>query len=104
MANTLVKREAYMINTDKEYTFEEILAMLPEETEKSRVIDKFIEHLKESLEFIKTTGAFKTVDMQRYLRCGYGDTCRVIDALLLLGVAKKTDAAPSKYIITIKEK
>ena len=89
-----------MINTDKEYTFEEILAMLPEETEKTCIIDTFLR----SLEFIKTTGAFKTVDMQRYLRCGYGDTCRVIDALLLLGVAKKTDAAPSKYIITIKEK
>ena len=89
-----------MINTDKEYTFEEILAMLPEETEKTCIIDTFLR----SLEFIKTVEEFKTVDMQRYLRCGYGDTCRVIDALLLLGVAKKTDAAPSKYIITIKEK
>lgn len=93
-----------MINTDKEYTFEEILAMLPEETEKSRVIDKFIEHLKESLEFIKTTGAFKTVDMQRYLRCGYSDTCRVLDTLVLLGAVEKTGAAPSTYIIKIKEK
>ena len=89
-----------MINTDKEYTFEEILAMLPEETEKTCIIDTFLR----SLEFIKTVEEFKTVDMQRYLRCGYGDTCRIIDALLLLGVAKKTDAAPSKYIITIKEK
>lgn len=89
-----------MINTDKEYTFEEILAMLPEETEKTCIIDTFLR----SLEFIKTVEEFKTVDMQRYLRCGYGDTCRIIDALLLLGVAKKTDAAPSKYIITIKGK
>ena len=89
-----------MINTDKEYTFEEILAMLPEETEKTCIIDTFLR----SLEFIKTVEEFKTVDMQRYLRCGYGDTCRIIDALLLLGVAKKTDAAPSKYIITLKGK
>lgn len=89
-----------MINTDKEYTFEDVLAMLPAKAEKSCIIEEFLS----SLEFIKTAKEFKTVDMQRYLRCGYGDTCRVIDALLLLGVAKKTDAAPSKYIMTIKEK
>ena len=89
-----------MIDTDKEYTLEDVLAMFPEETEKTCIIDTFLR----SLEFIKTVEEFKTVDMQRYLRCGYGDTCRVIDALLLLGVAKKTDAALSKYIITIKEK
>ena len=38
------------------------------------------------------------------LRCGYGDTCSVIDALILIGVVEKTEAAPSKYIIKIKEK
>ena len=72
-----------MINANKEYTFEDVLAMFPEETEKSRIIDNFIEHLKKALEFIKTTEAFKTVDVQRYLRCGYSDTCRVLDTLVL---------------------
>ena len=38
------------------------------------------------------------------LRCGYSDTCRVLDALVLIGVVEKTEAAPSKYIIKIKEK
>ena len=81
-----------MINTDKEYAFEEILAMLPEETKKSRIIDNFIEHLKKSLEFIKTIEAFKTVDIQRYLRCGYSDTCRVLDTLVLFGgIEEDTD-------------
>ena len=92
------------MDANKEYTFEDVLAMFPEETEKSRIIDNFIEHLKKALEFIKTTEAFKTVDIQRYLRCGYSDTCRVLDALILIGVVEKTEAAPSKYIIKIKEK
>ena len=78
-----------MINTDKEYTFEDFLAMFPEETEESRIIDKFMQHLKNSLEFIKTTEEFKTVDMQRYLKCGYSDTCRVLDALVLFSVIEE---------------
>ena len=92
------------MDVNKEYTFEDVLAMFPEETEKSRIIDNFIEHLKKALEFITTTEVFKTVDIQRYLRCGYSDTCRVLDALILIGVVEKTEAAPSKYIIKIKEK
>ena len=93
-----------MINANKEYTIEDVLAMFPEKTKKSRIIDNFMQHLKKSLEFIKTTETFKTVDLQRYLRCGYSDTCRVLDALILIGVVEKTEAAPSKYIIKIKEK
>ena len=73
------------MDANKEYTFEDVLAMFPEETEKSRIIDNFIDHLKKALEFIKTTEAFKTVDIQRYLRCGYSDTCRVLDTLVLFG-------------------
>ena len=82
-----------MIDTDKEYTLEDVLAMFPEETEKTCIIDTFLR----SLEFIKTAKEFKTVDMQRYLRCGYGDTCRVIDALLLLGAIEKIEETAAKY-------
>jgi hypothetical protein len=89
-----------VIDANKEYTFEDVLAMFPEETEKSRIIDNFIEHLKKSLEFIKTTEAFKTVDIQRYLRCGYSDTCRVLDALILIGEVEKTGDGYSKYKVT----
>ena len=85
------------MDANKEYTFEDVLAMFPEETEKSRIIDNFIEHLKKSLEFIKTTETFKTVDIQRYLRCGYSDTCRVLDTLVLLGAVEKTGVGYSKY-------
>lgn len=78
-----------VIEENKNCTFEDVLAMFPEETEKSRIIDNFIEHLKKSLEFIKTIEAFKTVDIQRYLRCGYSDTCRVLDTLVLFGVIEE---------------
>ena len=85
-----------MINANKDCTFEDVLAMFPEETEKSRTIDNFIEHLKKSLEFIKTTETFKTVDLQRYLRCGYSDTYRVLDILVLFGVVEGlTENMPS---------
>ena len=77
------------MDVNKEYTFEDVLAMFPKETEKSRIIDSFMEHLKKSLEFIKMTEAFKTVDIQRYLRCGYSDTCRVLDTLVLFGVIEE---------------
>ena len=78
-----------VIEENKNCTFEDVLAMFPEATEKSRIIDNFIKNIKKSLEFIKTTETFKTVDLQRYLRCGYGDTCRVLDTLVLFGVIKE---------------
>ncbi len=87
---------------NKEYTFEDVLAMLPEETEKSRIIDKFMQHLKKSLEFIKTAEEFKTVDMQRYLKCGYGYAWRVIDTLVLFGVIMETENTPVRYKVVLK--
>ena len=89
-----------MMDANKEYTFEEIVAALPENAEMTCIVDRFLS----SLEFIKAGKEFKTVDIQRYLRCGYSDTCRVLDALILIGVVEKTEAAPSKYITKIKEK
>ena len=81
-----------MVDSNKEYTFEEIAAMLPAETEKICIIDKFLS----ALQFIKTTEEFKTVDMQRYLKCGYGDTRRILDTLMLLGVIEEvTENMPS---------
>ncbi len=91
-----------MIDPNKEYSFEELVAMLPAGTEKSRILDKFIQHLKNSLEFIKTTEEFKTVDMQRYLKCGYSDTCRVLDSLVLFGVIMETENTPIKFKVVLK--
>lgn len=87
-----------MIDDNKEYTFEEILAMLPAKTEKTCIIDKLLS----ALEFIKTAEDFKTVDMQRYLKCGYGDTCRVIDSLLLLDAVEKIENKSTKHKVALK--
>ena len=85
-----------MMDTNKEYTLDEIAAMLPENSEKTYIIDKFLS----ALEFVKTVEEFKTVDMQRYLKCGYGNTCRVIDALILLGAIENLEVTPVKYKVS----
>ena len=88
-----------MMDANKEYTFEEIVAALPENAEMTCIVDRFLS----SLEFIKAGKEFKTVDIQRYLRCGYGDACRIIDALVLLGVAERTEDIPPRYIVKVNQ-
>lgn len=93
----LAEGELPAIDPNKEYTFEAVLARLPKGTEKSRILDIFMQLLENSLEFIKTTKEFKTVDMQRYLKCGYGDTGRILDALVLFGLIEESEEMPKKY-------
>lgn len=90
------------VDPNIEYAFEDVSAMLPNETEKSRILDEFMQLLENSLEFIKTTKEFKTVDMQRYLKCGHGDTGRILDALLLLGIITKIENTPVKFKVVLK--
>ena len=80
---------------DKKYTFDEIIAMLPDKSNNLCLLDKFIT----SLTFIGAQNSFNVVDMQRYLKIGYGDTARIIDALVLLGVIKKSEGTPTKYVV-----
>lgn len=93
-----VDGELSAIDPNKEYTFEDVLAMFPAEMEKTCIIDKFLS----ALEFVKTTEDFKIVDMQRYLKCGYGDTGRILDALLLLGIITKIENTPVKFKVVLK--
>ena len=72
--------------------------MFHAEMEKTCIMDKFLS----ALEFVKTTEDFKTVDMQRYLKCGYSDTRRILDALLLLGIITKTENTPVGYKVALK--
>ena len=62
---------------DNEYSFDEIVAMLPDKRKNRSVLDKFLS----SLAFISIQNSFKVVDIQQYLKIGYGDTARIIDAL-----------------------
>ena len=80
---------------DKEYSFDEIIAMLPDKSNNPYLLDKFMS----SLSFIGAQKSFNVVDMQRYLKIGYSDTIRIIDALVLLGVIKESEGAPTKYVV-----
>lgn len=50
-----------------------------------------------SLNFLRERDEFKTVELHRYLRCGYSEVCRVIDGLILLKVIEVAGENPRKY-------
>ena len=56
----------------KEYVVE-----LTDEPDKVCVLEQFIK----SLDFVLNKEEFKIVDLQKYLKCGYGTVCKVLDAL-----------------------
>lgn len=80
-----------MLSNDRDW--DEILNMFPDEYNKANLLSKFLY----SIAFIRSQDVFKVVDIQRYLKAGYGDTTRVIDALVLLGIIEKINGASTKY-------
>ena len=81
------------MQSNKEHTFDEIIALLPDKQNNRCVLNKFLS----SLAFIKTHKIFNIVDIQRYLKIGYGDTARIIDALVVLGVVENSDEISTKF-------
>ena len=69
----------------KEYVVE-----LTDEPNKACVLEPFIK----SLDFVSKTEQFKTVQLQRYLQCGYGTVCKVLDALCALCVIEIVSGPP----------
>lgn len=67
-------------------------------TDKSCALKKFMK----SLDFIKENKEFNMVDIQRYLKCGYGTACKVCDALVALCVVEKRDTLPMFKVIIIE--
>ena len=59
-------------DSTKEYVVE-----LTDEPDKVCVLEQFIK----SLDFVLNKEEFKIVDLQKYLKCGYGTVCKVLDAL-----------------------
>ena len=80
----------------KKYTVElpdgtkKYVVELPNEVDKTCALDPFIK----SLDFVKKTDEFKTSQLQRYLQCGYGTVCKVLDALCSLCVIEKISGPP----------
>ena len=67
----------------REYTVElpdgtkEYVVELTDEPDKVCVLEQFIK----SLDFVRIKGEFKIVELQKYLKCGYGTVYKVLDAL-----------------------
>ena len=63
-----------------------------------------LKQFTKSLDFIKQAKEFKMADIQRYLKCGYGTACKVVDALCSLWIIEKdASSSPCKYIKLIEE-
>jgi hypothetical protein len=73
---------------------------LPNEADKTCALDQFIK----ALDFVKEADEFKTVQLQRYLKCGFGTVCKVLDALCVLCAVEKNGDPPNiKYISLMKQ-
>ena len=81
----------------KEYTVElfdgtkEYVVELPDVVDKTCALEPFLN----SLDFVKGVDEFKTAQLQRYLKCGYGTVCKVLDALCALCVVEKFSCPPN---------
>lgn len=67
---------------------------LPSGRDKTCALNQFIQ----SLTFVKQNKRFNMADVQRYLKCGFGTVCKVIDALCALCVIEKQDTTPISYV------
>ena len=72
---------------------------LPKGPDKKCALKQFME----SIDFVKQTKTFKTSDIQRYLKCGYGTACKVVDALCALWVIEKQNTLPISYMRLYKD-
>ena len=84
----------------KEYTRElpdgtkEYVVELTDELDNTCKLEWFLESLK----FVHEIEEFKTSDLQRYLKCGYGTVCKVLDALCALCIIEIIEGPPNlKY-------
>ena len=66
---------------------------LPKGPDKRCALKQFME----SIDFVKQTKKFKMPDIQRYLKCGYGTACIVVDALCALWIIEKQDTSPISF-------
>lgn len=62
-----------------------------DEVDKTCALEWFIK----SLDFVKETDEFRTAQLQRYLKCGYGTVCKVLDALCTLCIIEKISDPPN---------
>ena len=82
------------MNINGEYTLDDVLAMFPAEQNKKCALHL----LPSALEFLRDTdGEFGTAQIQKHLKTGYGQTVKVIDALVSLDAIEIVKESPRKY-------
>lgn len=67
---------------------------LPKGPDKSCALKQFMQ----SIDFVKQTKEFKMADIRRYLKCGYGTACKVVDALCALWAIEKKETSPISFV------
>ena len=77
----------------KDEGLEYLLSILPPGPDKSCALHL----LPRALDFVREKDEFDTADLQRYLRCRYGNVCQIIDALVALRVIAVTETQPKRY-------
>ncbi len=82
------------MNIESEYTLDDVLAMFPTEPNRKCALHL----LPSALDFVrKSDTEFGTAQMQKHLKAGYGQTAKVIDALIALCVIEIAEEKPRKY-------
>ena len=71
---------------------------LPQNTEKTCALM----HFTKALEFVNEHEVFRTLDLHKYLRCGYHSVCQVLDALMALCVIELVEEKPRRFKRLIK--
>ena len=78
----------------KDEEFEYLMSMLPAEPDKTCALNL----LPRALDFVRERDTeFGMVDIQKFLKVGYGEVVKVIDAMLALCVIEITEERPRKY-------
>lgn len=78
----------------KDEGFEYLMSVLPAGPDKSCALNL----LPHALDFVRERDTeFGTVDIQKFLKAGYGKVVKVIDAMLALCVIEVTEEKPRKY-------
>lgn len=62
-----------------------------------------LKQFMQSIDFVKQNKEFALVDLQRYLQCGFGTACKVVNALCVLWVVEKRETTPVSYVSLILE-
>ena len=75
----------YTVDGTKEY-----MIGFTDKPDKTCALEPFLK----SLDFVKDTDEFKTAQLHRYLKCGYGTVSKVLDALCTLCVIEKISGPP----------